>query len=195
MECGWRHLNPMTGMGVKTVTTLVGKRINATGSVWTALLLLRAALYSLIWWLITEGQHGSWFIGVPVIGLATAFSYVLVPPSPRSLQAILHFIPFFIVHSLRGGIDVAWRAFHPRLPIEPILVDYPLRLANVQAQVFMANTTSLLPGTLSARLEGGRLQVHVLDGRGNFKAELHALEQRVATLFHITLKAENDGNV
>lgn len=159
------------------------------------MLTLRAALFALLWWLLTEGQHDSWWFGAPLVLLATAASQVLAPPSPRSFRGLLHFVPFFIGHSLKGGIDVAWRALHPSLPITPILVDYRMRLPDEQARVFMVNTASLLPGTLGARLEGERLQVHVLDGRGSYQAELEALEQRVAALFLLTLADDHDGAV
>ena len=53
----------------------------------------------------------------------------------------------------------------------------------------MANVASLLPGTLIAGLDGDRLEVHVLDQRGDFRRELEALERRVADLFGASLPA------
>jgi multicomponent Na+:H+ antiporter subunit E len=93
------------------------------------------------------------------------------------------FVPFFLWHSLKGGVDVAWRAFHPRLPITPELIEYPLRLPPGLPRVILVNTVSLLPGTLSAELGGQVLKVHVLDSLGDFLAELETLEQRVGCMF------------
>ena len=155
----------------------------------------RGAVFALLWWLLTEGRTGTWWFGAPLVLLTTWISYLLARPSPRSLPGLLRLLPFFIVHSLKGGFDVAWRAFHPSLPIIPVLVDYRIHLKDEQAEVFMANTASLLPGTLSARLEGDCLQVHVLDGNGGFQAELELLERRVAALFLITLELNDDGGV
>lgn len=171
--------------------TIGQKPFNATGAMRIALILaLRTALFALLWWLLTEGRHGSWFFGAPLVLLTTAVSFVLAPHSPRSIPGLLRFVPFFIGHSLRGGIDVAWRALHPALPIAPILVDYRMRLSEEQARVFMANSASLLPGTLSAKLDGERLVVHVLDGHGRFREHLEALEQKVAALFQLPLTPE-----
>ena len=89
----------------------------------------------------------------------------------------------FLWHSLKGGVDVAWRAFHPRLPITSKLVEYPLRLPPGLPRVILVNTVSLLPGTLSAELGSQVLKVHVLDSLGDFLAELEALEQRVGCRF------------
>ena len=88
---------------------------------------------------------------------------------------------------------MAWRAFHPRMPIAPDLIEYPLRLPPGLAQVFMANTVSLLPGTLSAALERSVLKVHVLDGRKDFLTELESLEQSVARMFGVSLKVFEGG--
>jgi multisubunit Na+/H+ antiporter MnhE subunit len=46
----------------------------------------------------------------------------------------------------------------------------------------MADAISLLPGTLSADLAGGRLTIHVLDRNMPVHAELEALEARVAAM-------------
>jgi multicomponent Na+:H+ antiporter subunit E len=97
------------------------------------------------------------------------------------------FLPFFCLQSLRGGVDVAWRAFHPGLPIHPCLVHYPLRLRETPARVFMANVVSLLPGTLSADIDGDSLIVHALDGRLPVAEQLAVLESRVANVFRIAL--------
>jgi multicomponent Na+:H+ antiporter subunit E len=155
-------------------------------------LLQRTALFVLLWWLLAEGDPASWLLGLPIIVLAAGFSLVLSPPSPHSLAGLLHFVPFFTLYSLKGAFDVTWRALHPALPISPVLVDYRMRLSGDEARVFMANSISLLPGTLSAMIDGAQLQVHVLDGRRDFRSELEALEERVAVLFMDSLGAYSD---
>ncbi len=97
------------------------------------------------------------------------------------------------MHSLLGGADVAWRAFHPGLPIAPDLIEYPLRLPPGLPRVFMANTVSLLPGTLSASLDRSVLKVHVLDSRRGVLAELEAVEQSVARMFGTSYKLSGGG--
>jgi len=97
------------------------------------------------------------------------------------------------MNSLIGGIDVAWRAFHPRLPIAPDLIEYPLRLPPGQSQVFMANTVNLLPGTLSAALDRNIMKVHVLDSQKDFLSELEAVEQNVARIFGLSLNISSQG--
>ncbi|BDY07033.1 Na+/H+ antiporter subunit E [Ferrimonas sp. YFM] len=151
----------------------------------------RAAAFALLWWVVSDGSMSSWWIGAPVVLLATLVSLKLVTPFSFSPVGFLRFIPHFIWYSLRGGMDVAWRVFHPLCPIAPTLIDFPLRLPSGMARVFLANTVSLLPGTLSAELESRVLRVHVLDGNKAVTPELMELERVVARVFGIALPADD----
>ena len=154
---------------------------------------LRAVLFTLLWWILTDGATDSWLVGAPVVLFATLVSVALLPPFSWSLMGIVRFIPFFLWRSLRGGMDVARCALHPRLPISPGLFDYIFRLPPGLPRVFMANIVSLLPGTLSTELGANYLQVHVLDERKDFLSELEKVEQRVAAMFGISLPPSGGG--
>lgn len=134
-------------------------------------------------------------IGVPAVVGATAASLLLLPAGGWRWTAggIVRFVPFFLYQSLAGGIDVALRALHPRLPLEPTILDYKLRLPENPARVFMADTISLLPGTLSAALEDRELRVHTLTQGPEVLENLRELERRVAALFGLELLPEEEG--
>ena len=149
---------------------------------WPALL-IRGGLFLLFWWILTDGDRSSWLVGLPTVALAIIVSLYFLPQSSIVLSAIPKFSLFFLSHSLQGGFDVAWRAFHPKLPLTPDVVEYPLQLTHELSRVFMVNIVSLLPGPLSAGLERDVLKVHVLDTTTNFVAELELLEKNVAGLF------------
>ncbi len=155
---------------------------------------LRAVFFALVWWVLTDGDMGSWLIGLPLVLVATLVSVSLLPGFSISLLGTVRFVPFFLWHSLRGGVDVAKRVLHPELPISPAMVCYRWRLPPGLSRVFMANVVSLLPGTLSAELEAEQLHVHVLDQTADFDSEMPLLEERVAQMFGlslITLKSES----
>jgi multicomponent Na+:H+ antiporter subunit E len=154
---------------------------------------LRAVTFALLWWILTAGAAESWLVGVPVVLLASLISMALVPAFSWSPIGVARFAPFFVWHSLRGGVDVAWRAFHPGLPIDPDLIEYPLRLSPGLPRVFMVNTVSLLPGTMSAELDADCLKVHVLNTRKNVLSELMMVEQAVARMFGTSLKNAEGG--
>ena len=153
----------------------------------------RGMMFLLIWWVLTDGTSSSWWIGVPAVLLAGTVSAALIPPVPIVWFELLKFVPFFLLRSLLGGVDVAWRAFQPNLPIAPDLIEYPLRLSPGLPLVFMTNIVNLLPGTLTAEFDQTVLKVHVLDKRKDFMTELDAVEQRVARIFGTSLLVSEGG--
>ncbi len=149
--------------------------------------LFRSLLFALVWWALTHGTVDSWSMGLPVVALTTLVSVLLLPPSTWSVSGMLRFIPFFLWQSIRGGIDVAGRALHPNLPISPGLHEYPIRLPAGLPRIFMANSVSLLPGTLCTELDDCILRVHVMDETGDFVKHLRTLENRLAAVFECEL--------
>jgi multicomponent Na+:H+ antiporter subunit E len=149
-------------------------------------IIVRGALFALIWYILSGGAVASWWIGLPAVVLAFFTSTALLPPKTIVLHQFLKFMPFFLKRSLLGGVDVAWRAFKPTMPIDPDLIEYSTRLPKGLPQVFMANTISLLPGTLSAAFDQNVLRVHVLDVQSDFLSELEDVERRVARMFAIS---------
>lgn len=154
--------------------------------VWRGLL-RNGLLFALVWWVLVGGETGAWWIGVPVVLLAAAVSVALFPPVTLVWFELFRFLPFFLIRSVSGGADVAWRALHPDMPIDPHVIEYPIKLPPGLALVFMANTVSLLPGTLSVTLNSDSLKVHVLSGRKEIVSELATLEAMVAALFSLSL--------
>lgn len=138
-------------------------------------------LYSALWALFAEG--GGWSLGVPSILLAVVLSVWLgVRPWQPSLRALPGFIGFFLGRMIAGGWDVAVRALHPRLPLQPAWLDYPLRSESPRVRLLLSALVGLLPGSLSSRVEGDRMRVHVLDERQAWEPTVVELEQRLAKL-------------
>ncbi len=144
----------------------------------------------LLWWVLTGGGATSWIIGLPAIALALWVMNRLpqAPFWPISFSGLLQFIPYFLLQSVSGGIDVARRAYSPMLPLDPQIIEFPLKLPAGRPQIFFLNSVSLLPGTLSADLSGKILKVHVLDRKVD--PQLGKLENRVAHLFKCSLGSE-----
>ena len=137
----------------------------------------------LLWWILTDGVASSWWIGIPAVLFAVIVSNNLISHRAVVWSVVPRFLLFFILHSLRGGADVAWRVLQRNMPIAPGIYEYTLRLPAGLPQVMMANSVGLLPGTLSVGLEKNVLSVHVLDTRTDFLAELEAVEQHIARMF------------
>ncbi len=148
-------------------------------------LLLRTGVLTLTWWILANGDPASLGLGLPVSVAAAALSIPLAPPRRTGLRlaGVLPYAVYFVSRSVAGGLDVARRALAPALPIDPALVAYRIRLTGVTSRVLFANTISLLPGTLSARIDGDILHVHALDASSSIDEDLRTLEARVGALF------------
>lgn len=147
--------------------------------------------FSLLWWVLTEGYPGAWGLGAPIVLLAILTTLLLPSGGDWNWRpaGLARFLPFFLLQSLRGGIDVARRALHPQRPLTPGMFEFRLRLPASPARIFFANTVNLLPGTCIASLQDQLLRVHVLDASLPVAAALRQVEERVAALFGLSLSA------
>jgi multicomponent Na+:H+ antiporter subunit E len=144
--------------------------------------LLRGVVLALGWWILTEGDRDSVGFGVVIASVALSASLWLEPPAPQTWRVLgmVRFTAHFLYRSLRGGIDVARRAFAPRLPLEPGLRSFPTRLPPGPARDLFSATLSLMPGTLAVEQGEGGILVHVLVDGASVTPELADLEARVA---------------
>jgi multicomponent Na+:H+ antiporter subunit E len=145
---------------------------------------MRIPLFALLWVVLTGGPAESWLLGLPAVLTAAWVSGQASRSSSLrfSIWSSIRFIGFFLKASLTSGFDVVRRALRPKPGLDPDLIDYRLSLSTEAARIFMADAISLLPGTLSADLAGVRLTIHVLDRNMPIRAELQALEERVAAM-------------
>jgi multicomponent Na+:H+ antiporter subunit E len=146
---------------------------------------LRTASFIIAWWAFTEGDWREWAVAVAVIIAATLASFHILPlRSWRwNLKGLAQFIPFFLWQSILGGFDVAWRSFHPELPLNPGLQEYETKLTGTLPRVFLTWTISLLPGTASVDMRGQHLTIHVLNIDENFDPDMRKLEARIGRIF------------
>ncbi len=102
------------------------------------------------------------------------------------------FLWFFLIASVRGGVDITRRIVAQPLAISPGFLTYRTALRHPGARIFFLDLISLLPGTLSADFnEPDRLIIHALDIHGNNYRELARLEYQVARLFCEPIGAGN----
>lgn len=143
-------------------------------------LALRLAAFVAGWWILAGGSFEDPVLAGAVILAALLTSFWMIPAGRWRLRlyGIICFAPYFVWNSLLGGLDVAARAFSPRMPLRPEFVIHRLRCSETQA-LLMTWIVSLLPGTASVRLYDGKLRVHVLDGRLPVAEKLRELEEQV----------------
>ena len=118
-------------------------------------------------WLALNGWRDLQF-GLLAAGAGALVSAWLAssPPYPWRPHRLVLFLLYFLRESFSGGIDVAWRALHPKLLIDPCFGEYRLCLPPGQPQTLLISIVSLLPGTLSADMKDEQtLLVHALTPR------------------------------
>lgn len=145
----------------------------------------RIALVMALWLVISEFDRELLIYGMGTAVMVAVVSIRLVPPlAPGlSIPGLLRFIPFFAWRSFLGGLDVAWRACHPRLPISPCTITHAVSLQSGAGRTLLLLVVSLLPGTLSVRIQDRTLKVHCLDTSGEHAIAVAELEQRIAGMF------------
>lgn len=143
------------------------------------------ATFVVLWEIVAGWSPGSWVVGSVAVLVATAVALCLRPREAGSLRwsGTFRFVPYFFLQSVRGGMDVARRAFSPEMRLEPLLVEHPLSLPQGGARLFLVNVVSLLPGTLGADVRKECLVVHALDR--SMAGELANLERVVARMFDV----------
>lgn len=151
----------------------------------------RAAFFAILWVVLAGARVDSVVVGSASVVGATLTSLWLSPPAATRVSpaGVLRFLAFFLVHSVHAGVQVAALALRPRLALQPGLHEITLRLPEGPGRVLLANTLSLLPGTLAVGLDGARLRLHVLDVRAPTEAEVRRTETRIADMLGLDLEA------
>ncbi|MCH8488322.1 MAG: Na+/H+ antiporter subunit E [Oceanicaulis sp.] len=159
--------------------------------------LKRAVLMALVWLALTGGDAQAWVYGAVAVVCATALSLILLPAGPRPARVLRLFalFPGFLMRSIVGGVDVAWRALHPRLPVSPGWVSQKTSMRDGPARSLFGAETSLLPGTLSAGCDEAGLKIHCLDASERTQTRLAAEEKRLARAFSEDGDANEEGRV
>lgn len=143
-----------------------------------------------IWLVITGFAASAWPVGALAAAAGAVLSRSLLPPRPAwpAPGALLRLLAGFVWGSIRGGFDVAARAFHPRTPLRPAWLEYRLRLPEGPARVSLGNLLSLMPGTLGAGCKRDLLYVHCLDREHADVTAIAAEEARIAATLGIQLE-------
>jgi len=128
--------------------------------------LVRATGFFVFWLILAGFDVADLIAGVLAAMLATCASLRLMPPGQWRFRPIklTTFVLRFLFQSITAGIDVAWRALHPRMPLQPGFVTYRTRISQAPTLSAFCTVSSLLPGTLPCGNDAGDgLAIHCLD--------------------------------
>jgi multicomponent Na+:H+ antiporter subunit E len=110
---------------------------------------------------------GEFLIGL-VVGFPIAFLFRrFYSPNPvvlktlRSLVAAVKYVTAFLWELVTANVDVAYRVLSPSMPIEPDVIEVPLRVETDVAITTIANSITLTPGTLTMDYDPDRNSLYV----------------------------------
>ncbi|MBT8117754.1 MAG: Na+/H+ antiporter subunit E [Gammaproteobacteria bacterium] len=154
---------------------------------WLKRLVLFAIAF--LFWLIlvwpVSPLDGSLLVGDIVAGLFAAALVALVMGEmirtnlirllrPRCWFWLIVYLFVFSYYVFRGGIDVAYRVFHPAMPIKPGIVRIKSVLQTETGRSVLANSITLTPGTLTIDVtDDGVFYVHWLNVRSDNEQQIY----------------------
>ncbi|MEE8518806.1 MAG: Na+/H+ antiporter subunit E [Dehalococcoidia bacterium] len=113
--------------------------------------------------------------------------YAPAPSHPawllRTSAKFILYLPWFILEVVLANLHVAYLVLHPKLPIDPMLVEFDTSLKSEVAQVLLAQSITLTPGTVTVDATDGRFLVHCLSRRSREGLASGDLQTKVGQLF------------
>jgi len=105
----------------------------------------------------------------------------------RAFPFVAAYLALFFRELLTANVEVAYRVLSPSLPIEPEVLEVPLRVKSDVAITTIANSITLTPGTLTMDYddETNTLFVHAIAGRdrGSVLQPIRAWEDYALRIF------------
>ncbi|MFB6128232.1 MAG: Na+/H+ antiporter subunit E [Halorhabdus sp.] len=120
-------------------------------------------------WPLAGALLSGFAIGMPIAYLFRRFyvTDIAVGGLVRSVPATVIYLVLFLTELITANLDVAYRVLAPSMPIEPDVIEIPLRVESDAAITTIANSITLTPGTLTMDYDPERnsLYVHAIAGR------------------------------
>lgn len=124
-------------------------------------------LLSLVWLGLTSTFNWQEIL----VGLTISFFLAAVISSgyarlglpPLGIKRLIYFLIYVLVLAreiVKANLDVAYRAIHPDVPINPGIVIIDTDLEQDIAKMILANSITLTPGTFTLDIVGDKLLIH-----------------------------------
>ena len=125
----------------------------------------------LLFWLLLSGIFDTLHVGAGIIcsAIVALFSHDLLV-AEKGEKILSKSFKFFIYlwwelwQIVLANFDVAYRVLHPKMPIDPVIIEFETSLRSDFALVTLANSITLTPGTITINIdpEKGKFQVHAI---------------------------------
>ena len=82
---------------------------------------------------------------------------------PGMFWALIKYLAYFFQALIKANLDLAKRVVSKKINIQPQMVEIETTMQSNLGKLFLANSISLTPGTLSVDVIGNRILVHWID--------------------------------
>jgi len=150
-------------------------------------------------WLILSGHYQVKYIVIGALsaGLVTFLTNDLFDAALRygertevktrldllQLGRFLLYLPWLLSRIIMANVQVAYLVLHPKMPIDPGLLVFRTRMKKGMAQVTLANSITLTPGTITTSLENGQYIIHTLKRPLAGELEDATMQNKIATVY------------
>lgn len=140
-----------------------------TGSGTFGILLTFSLMF--LFWILLSGLFDAFHLiaGIVSSAIVTVISYDLLVKRKdarfvRKSLRLFRYIPWEAWQIVLANIDVAYRVLHPKMPIEPRVIEFETPLRSDFSLVTLANSITLTPGTITISVdpEKGKFRVHAI---------------------------------
>lgn len=142
-------------------------------------------------WLIWSGHFDNRFL--LALGIASCLFSVWISlrmqivddegaPLRIGYRTLIFFAPWLAWEIVRSNIAVAKIIVSPQMNLKRNLVEVPLGPHSTLGKVVLANSITLTPGTVSVRMEAGKVLVHALSFEGAAEDLSGSMDERVRRL-------------
>lgn len=151
-------------------------------------------------WVALSGQIVLEFL---VIGAGTAMLAVLMSerlftgtheqtfaPVPVKLGWLVRttlkfglYLAWLAIQIVWANVHVVYLVLHPRMPIHPSLIEFRTTLITEEAQVVLAQSITLTPGTVTIDASDGKFLVHCLSEKTREGIEDGTIQKRIGQVF------------
>ncbi len=101
----------------------------------------------------------------------------------RTFVRFVLYIPWILWEIVVSNLYVAYLVLHPKLPVAPSLVEFETTLASERAQVLLAQSITLTPGTVTIDASNSKFVVHCLSVKSRDGLEEGGIQRKVAGVF------------
>ena len=124
-----------------------------------------------VFWILLSGIFDAFHLisGIVCCAIVSIISHDLLVKGKsekkllKSLRLLIY-IPWELWQIVIANIDVAYRVLHPKMPIDPLIIEFETTLRGEFSLLTLANSITLTPGTITILVEPerGKFLVHAI---------------------------------